>query len=161
MRDDVDTAGAWGRYDGTEHAFKLIAGPHRAFAVIRIVEQSSLGRPGEYHRLAAEPDAIGEVRGIERRCLERLFEAVDVDQDVWSTAGLREKIADLSRHRLDRIKTPIAKPGCGERETAVVRRHQLRPRDGHRRSPLRPKPGLRPPAVHRLACGCDEQCRIH
>ena len=156
MCDDVNAADARGRDNGLEHAFEVIAGPHRAFAVIRVVEQSRLGRPGEYHRPATELDAIGEVRCIERRCLERLFEAVHVDQDVWSAASLREKIADLSRHQLDPIKAPIAKPGCGERETAVVRRHQLRPCDGHRRSPLRPEPGLRAPAVHRLACGCDE-----
>ena len=156
MCDDVNAAGTRGRDDGLEHAFEVIAGPHRALAVIGVVEEPSLGRPGEYHRLATEPDAIGEVRGIERRCLESLLEAVDVDQDVWSAAGLREKIADLSRHRLDRIKTPIGKPGCCERETAVVGRHQLRLCDGHRRSPFRPEPGLRPPAVHRLACGCDE-----
>jgi len=90
------------------------------------------------------------VRGIERRRLERLFEAVDVDQDVSSAAGLREKIADLSRHRLDRIKTPIAKPGHGERETAVVRLHQRRPCDGHRGSPApaqtRASPAHRSPA---------------
>ena len=148
------------RHDGTQHAFEVIARPHRAFAVIGVVEQSRLGRPGEHHRLAAELDAIGEVRGIERRRLERLLEAVHVDQDVRSAAGLREKIADLSRHRLDLVETPIGKSGCGEGETAVVRRHQLRPRDGHRRSPLRPEPGLRAPAVHRLARGCDEQCRV-
>ena len=112
--DDVDAAAARGRHNGLEHAFERIAGPHRAIAVIGVVEQSRLGRPGEYHRLALEPDAIGEVRGIERRCLERLFEAVHVDQDVASAAGLREKIADLSRHRLNAIKTPIGKPGCGE-----------------------------------------------
>src|SRR5262249_27669048 len=114
------------------------------------------GWPGEYRCLAAKLDAIREVRGIERRCLEGLFEAVHVDQDIWSAAGLREKITDLSRHRLDPIKTPIGKSGCGESETAVVRRAQLRPRDCHRGSPLRPEPGLCPSAVHRLACGCDE-----
>ena len=65
-----------------QHAFELIAGPHRAVAVIGVVEQSRLGWPGEHHRLAVEPDAIGEVRGIERRGLECLFEAVHVDQDV-------------------------------------------------------------------------------
>jgi len=100
--------------------------------------------------------AIGEVRGIERRCLERLFETVHVDQDVSSAAGLREKVVDLSRHRLDLIKAPIAKSDCGERKTAVVRRHQLRSCDRHRRSPLRPEPRLSAPAVHPLACGCDE-----
>ena len=55
------------RHERPQHAFEVIARPHRAFAVIRVVEQSRLGRPGEHHRPAAELDAIGEVRGIERR----------------------------------------------------------------------------------------------
>jgi hypothetical protein len=125
VRNDVNAAGARCRHDGLEHAFEVIAGPHRAFAIIGVVEQSSLRRPGEYHRPAPEPDAIREVRGIERRCLERLLEAVYVDQDVWSAAGLREKIVEVSRHRLHPIKTPNGKSGCGERETAVVRWHRL------------------------------------
>src|SRR6185369_661066 len=100
----------------------------------------------------------GEVRGVERRRLECLLETVHVDQDV--AAALREKIADLYRHRLDRIETPIAKSGCGERETAVVWRHQLRPGDGHPCRALRPEPGFRSPAVHRLARGGDDQCRL-
>jgi len=32
--------------------------PHRAFAVIGVVEQSRLGGPREYHRPAAEPAII-------------------------------------------------------------------------------------------------------
>jgi hypothetical protein len=139
-----------------EHAFEIIARPHCAFVVIGVVEQSGLGGPGEYHGPAAELDAIGEVRGIERRCLERLLEAVHVDQDVLSAAGLRKKITDLHRYRLNIIKAPIAKSDRGERETAVVRRHQLRPCDGHRGSPLRPKPRLCAPAVHPFACSRDE-----
>ena len=62
---------------------------------------------------------------------------------------------------LDLFNTPIAKSDCGERETAVVWRHQLRPCDGHRRGPLRPEPGLRASAIHPLACGCDEQRRVY
>ena len=54
------------------------------------------------------------MRGIERRRLERLFEPMHVYQDVWSAAGLRKKIADPLRHRLDLIKTPIGKSDCGE-----------------------------------------------
>ena len=38
------------------------------------------------------------MRSIERRCLERLLEAVHVDQDVWSAAGLRDKTADIARY---------------------------------------------------------------
>ena len=36
-----------------------------------------------------------------------------------TSAALREKIADLSRYRFDRIETPIAQAGCGEREVRV------------------------------------------
>ena len=96
MRDDVDAAGARGRHDGREHAFEVVAGEHRAVAVIGVIEQPRLGGPGEHHRPAAELDCIGELRGIECGCLERLIEAVHVDQDVGSAAGLREKIAYLS-----------------------------------------------------------------
>jgi hypothetical protein len=72
-------------------------------------------------------------------------------------ARLREKIAGLSRHRLDPIQTPIGKSDSGKREAAIVRRHDLRPCNCHRGSPLRPEPGLRAPAIHRLACGSDKQ----
>ena len=75
--------------------------------------------------------------------LERLLEAVHVDHS--SAARLREEVADISRHGLDPIKTPVAKSDCGERgererererETAIVGRHELRPCNGHCRSPL-------------------------
>ena len=155
----MNAANAGSRDGGLEHAFELIARPHRALAVIGVIEQSRLGRPGEHHRLTAEFDAVGEMRGIERRGLECLFETVHVDQDVAS-APLREKIADLSRHRLDPVKAPIAQTGRGERETVLVGRHQLRPADGHPCSALRPEPGFRPSAVYRLARGCDEQRRL-
>jgi len=64
------------------------------------------------------------VRGIERRCLERLFEAVHIDQDVWSAAGLRKKIADLSdtgstaSRRQSQARLLRERNGCR-------RRHQL------------------------------------
>ena len=96
------------------------------------------------------------MRGIEHGCLERLFEAVHVGQDVASAAGLREKIADFSGHRFDLINTPIGQSDRGVRQAAIARRHQFRPCNDHRGSPLRPEPGLRAPAVHRLACGCDK-----
>ena len=67
------------------------------------------------------------MRGIEHGCLERLLEAVHVDQDVASAAGLREKIADFSGHRFDLINTPIGQSDRGERQAAIARRHQLRP----------------------------------
>ena len=93
--------------------------------------------------------------------LERLLEAMHIDQHVRAAAALPQEIADLCRYRLDRIETPIAQSGCGERETAFVWRHQLRPGDGHPCRALRPEPGFRPPAVHRLARGRDQQRRLH
>ena len=122
VRDDVDAAGAGDRHDGLEHTFEAIARPHRAVAVIGVVEQSRFGGPGEDHRPATELDRIGKVRGIERRGLEGLFKSVHVDQDVQS-AGLRKETAELSRHRLDLINTPIGKSDRGERDAAVIRRH--------------------------------------
>jgi hypothetical protein len=54
------------------------------------------------------------MRGIERGCLERLFEAVHVDQDVASAAGLREKIAENNmRPETNVIRTigaPVLEP---------------------------------------------------
>jgi len=85
-----------GRDDGLEHAFEFVAGPHRAFAIICVVEQSSLGRPGEDHRLATEPDAIGGCAASSAAVSNVCLEAVHVDQDVSSAAGLREEIADIS-----------------------------------------------------------------
>jgi hypothetical protein len=85
--------------------------------------------------------------GIERGCLERLFEAVHVDQHVASAAGLREKITDFSGHRFDLINTLIGQSDRGERQAAIARRHQLRPRNDHGGSPLRPERGLRAPAT--------------
>ena len=87
VRDDVDAAAARRRDEGQQHALEVVARPHRAFAVIGVVEQARLGRPGEHHRLAAKPDGIGEVRGVERRGLERLLEAVHVDQHVLSAGA--------------------------------------------------------------------------
>ena len=52
-------------------------------------------------RLAAEADAVGELDRVERRLLEGLPEAVDVDQDV-APLRLRDQVADLAAHRLDR-----------------------------------------------------------
>ena len=72
VRHDVDSSGARGRHDGQQHALEVVAGPHRAFAIIGVVEEARLGRPGEHHRLAAEFDAVGELHGIERRRLERV-----------------------------------------------------------------------------------------
>jgi hypothetical protein len=95
-------------------------------------------------------------RGARHRGLERLPEAVHVDQNI-AAAGLREKTATLLGHRLDRIETPIVEPDRGEREAAIVRRRQLRPGDGHRGRPLRPEPGLGAPAVHGLSGGGNEE----
>lgn len=159
VRNDVHAAGAWRRHECGEHALELVAGPHRTVAVIGIVEQSCLGGPGEHHGPAAELDPIGEMGAIQHRRLERLLEAVHIDQHV-SSAGLRNEIANVGRHRFDPVKAPIAKSNRGQRKAALVRRPQLRPRDCHGRRALRPEPGLRATAVHRLARGGDEQCGV-
>jgi hypothetical protein len=78
----MNAAGARARGNGVKHALELIARPHRAFAIVGVVEQSRLRRPGEEYRLAAEFNAVSEVRRIERRALECLLEAMHVDQHV-------------------------------------------------------------------------------
>ena len=50
------------------------------------------------------------MRGIERRGLECLLETVHVDQDV--AASLSQKIADLARHRFDRVELQSPKPAA-------------------------------------------------
>ena len=47
VRDDVDAAGGRGRHNGREHAFEVVAGEHRAFAVIGLVEQPRLWKGQE------------------------------------------------------------------------------------------------------------------
>ena len=148
------------RHEGREHALEIIAGPHRAVAVIGIVEQSGLGGPGEHHGPAAELDPIGEMGSIEHGRFERLLEAVHIDQHVSSPAGLRNEIADVGLHRFDLIEAPIAQSNRGERKSAFVGRHQPCPRDCHRGRALRPEPRLRATTLHGLACGGHEQCGV-
>ena len=97
--------------------------------------------------------------GIEHRGLERLLEAVHIDQHV-SAAGLRSEIAGLGRHRLDPVETPIPESDGGEGKTALVRGDQPGLRDRHARRALRPEPGFGAAAVHGLARGDDEQCWV-
>ncbi|MGY3652470.1 hypothetical protein ACVWW2_007761 [Bradyrhizobium sp. LM4.3] len=156
VRNDVHAAGAWSRHQRREHALEIVAGPHRAVAVIGIIEQPCLGRPGKHHGPAAELDPVGEMGGIEHRRLECLLEAVHIDQHV-AAAGLRHKIANVDRYRFDPVEAPIAKSNRGERKSALVRRHQLRPCDRHGGRALRAEPGFRASAVRGLACGGDEQ----
>ena len=131
-----------------EQVFEVVAGEYRAVAVIGIVEQSRFGRPGEGHRPAAELNCIGEMRGIEHGCLERLFEAVHVDQDVASAAGLRET-ADFSGHG----STPSIRQSAGP--TAASDRRLSPGGTSFARATIIVKPapartGLRVPAVHGL-----------
>ena len=63
--------------------------------------------------------------GPERASTMTVARAKLVDQDVASAAGLREKIADISRHPLDCIQTPIgqvrpqrARNGCRPSRTS-------------------------------------------
>src|SRR3954453_8601649 len=96
---------------------------------------------------------------IQHRRLEGLFEAVHIDKHV-SSAGLRDQIANVYRYRFEPIKAPIAKSDRGERKSALVRRHQLRPRDRHVGCAVRPEPRFRATTVHGLARSSDEQCWI-
>ena len=99
------------------------------------------------------------MRRIERRRLEGLVEAVDVDQHVLAAGRLAEQLVD-PRHRLDRLEMPIIEPDRGQREFSLGRRHELCARDRHRRGPLRPEPRPRARIVHRLARGRDQQHRV-
>ena len=136
--DDVHAAGGRVAITRGEHALERIARPHRAFAIIGVVEEAGLGGPGEHHRLAAELDAVGQPRGVERRAFESLPEAVHIDQHVGARRWLGEHIADLARHRLDARRASNRTTRRGEREGAGVRRRQLRARDADRRRALRP-----------------------
>ncbi len=134
---------------------QVVAGIHRAVAVVGVVEQSGPRRPGEQQGLAVELDAVGEIRGIERCGLERLLEAVHVDQDVTAGVGSCEQIARLFRHGRNVGKTPAVEAGRGEREAAFAGWLQLGAGDRHGLPPVRPEPGCGAPAVHPLARGGD------
>ena len=97
-----------------------------------------------------------EVRGIERRRLERLLEAVHVDQHVASPLPCPSR-SPTSPHRLDRLDAPIAQARPRRARTGSRRAAPASPARRSSRCALRPEPGLRAPAVHRLAGGCDEQ----
>jgi hypothetical protein len=79
-------------------------------------------------------------RGIEHGCLERLFEAVHVDQDVASAAGLREKIADLSGHRFDPINAAsdrrLSPGGTSFARATIIVEARSGPNQGFARRPF-------------------------
>ena len=74
-----------------------VARPHRALAIVAVVEQLRARRPGEHHGVAVEPDAVRQAHGIERGGLERLVEAVHVDENVADVAGRRDRARRRSR----------------------------------------------------------------
>src|SRR5262245_61217865 len=139
-----------------EHLFHGVTRPHGALAVITVVEKFSLRRPGEDHRLAAESDAIGEARSVERRHLERVVKAMDVKQHIAHSGCRRKQIAYVG-YCFDRSKTPIIQTDRSKREPAILWRRELCTRKTHFRSTVRPEPRLGPRAVQRLTGGCDEQ----
>src|SRR4029077_19204081 len=151
-RDDMDAADSRACDQPEEHLFQGVTRPHGALAVITIVEELRLRRPGEDHRLAAESDAIGEARSVERRHLERLVETVDVKQHIAHAGGGPEQVADV-RHRFNRIEAPIIQTDRSERETAIARRGELCTRYAHFRGTVRPEPRLGPPALPSLTGG--------
>ena len=133
-----------------EHLLQGVARPHRAFAIVAVVEQLRPRRPGEHHGVAAEPDAVRQARGIERRGLEGLVEAVDVDEHVAAAGGRREQVADL-RDRLDRVERQSASPTAASENRLVVGRREPGARDAQRGRPFGPEPGPGAGAV-RPAC---------
>jgi hypothetical protein len=99
-------------------------------------------------------DAVGEVRGVERRGLEGLVEAVHIEQHVARGGRRVGELADL-RHRLDRLELPVVEPHRGKREAALVRRDQLAARERCARRALGTEPGIGAAAIRRLAVGGD------
>jgi hypothetical protein len=152
-------AGDRARHQPGQHLLERVARPHRALAVVAVVEQIRLRRPGEHHGLATEADAVGDAGGVERGAFEGLVEAVHVDEHVTGAAGLGVEIADLAG-RLDRIEVPIVEADGVEREAAVAWWRELSAGDAQPGGALRPIPGLGAGAVHGLAGGGDEKRRI-
>src|ERR1700716_4098105 len=124
----MDAADGWARDQPGEHLLERAARPHGALAVVAVIEKLRLRWPGEHHRLAAEANAVRQTRGIERRRLERLVEAVDVEQHV-ARAGRRIEQLAGTRHGRDLFEPPVIEPDRREREAAVVRRRKLGARE--------------------------------
>ncbi len=141
-----------------EHLLQRVARPHRALAVVAVIEQLGPRRPGEDHGLAAKANAVGEVGSIERRGLERLVEPVHVEQDVARRALPHE--VGHRPHGLDRAEPPIVEPHRCQREAAVVGRHEPRARKSGAPGTLGAEPWALARAVDGLARGRNEQCRI-
>src|SRR6516225_1753747 len=93
--------------------FQSVARPHRALAVIAVVEQLCLGWPGEDHGLAVEAHAVGKTCCIEGSRFERLVEAVNIDEDVALFGTQPDEIAEVL-HRLNRLKVPIPQSNRGQ-----------------------------------------------
>ncbi|KIT94735.1 hypothetical protein QT23_00210, partial [Staphylococcus aureus] len=88
--DDVDAPAARRARQRLEQVLEGVPRPERAFAVVAVVEGGPRRGPGEEARDAAEADAVGEHRRRDRRRLEALPVAVDVDQHVPPEGGLGE-----------------------------------------------------------------------
>ena len=102
-------------------------------------------------RYSIDEDRMHFVRECVRTLLRaeiKSTQASSADSVAWRSLGTRHsQIHPRSRRK----RRHYPRHNHTEREAAIVRRHDLRPCNGHRGSPLRPEPRLRAPAVHRLA----------
>src|SRR5947209_18961450 len=105
----MDAADARDAAQAFEHLLQAVARPHRTLAVIRVIEEFCPRRPGEHQGFAAKADSVGEVHGIERRSLEGLVEAVDIDENVAAACRRADQVDDLE-YRLERFEVPVLEP---------------------------------------------------
>ena len=159
VRHDIEASDRRARQQSDEHLLQRVARPHGAVALIAVVQQIRLGRPGERHRVAVEPDAVRQAGRVEHRGLECLIETMNVDQHIAGARRRPGQVADL-RHHLERIEAPIVEPDRGERKSAIARRRELGVHDAQSGRTFGPEPGFRTRAVHGLAVGRHHEGRI-
>ena len=92
-------------------------------------------------------DAIGKARGVERRRLERLVEAVHVDQHVAHAGGRPSRSPTSSGTSSTASMRQSPRPTEASEKRPSSGRHQLCPRDGScvRRAPARTRASPRAP----------------
>src|SRR5690606_31797465 len=124
--------------------------PHGTLPVAHIAEGGGGGRPGEEPGRPPETDSLRELHGRDRRGLETLPVAVDIEEQVAPERRLGEGLGGVpAGHVADRGDAPLVR-GQAADERARRRRHLRLGKDELRRT-LAAEPGLPDRIGYRLA----------
>src|SRR5690242_5015747 len=105
-----------------------------------------------------ESGTVGDLRGVEHGLLERVPEAVDVEENA-ALLRLRDQLAELTAYWLVLFDRPFALSHRCEREAFGVGRRQPHASDAERAA-FRTVPGLGATAADGLAGGGSEHSRV-